>query len=227
MPLSTLSELQQTIGDADGEDDGGSFARRWLVVTALAAVATAGLWHYNARHLHLPQSAPATGALIPAPYDAQAIPITRTPPTLQIGEKTKLMMNNDAYLFGSQRPAFGAASGPDYRVGIGREFQRRSGDRLTNEISFPLGDKLADPGGREAAKTRLSTAYLRQLSEQSRLSAGLHADLADDETWSTLELKLHLQLERDVALQLNHDSGRSLDHDAREHQTSISLEKRF
>ncbi|MGB0867158.1 MAG: hypothetical protein ACPGSC_11650 [Granulosicoccaceae bacterium] len=224
---STTQAIEPQI-DEIREDKTPEFTLRWTVVTSLVASVTIGLWYHN---LHSPtdNQPPPTGALTQVPSSSNRMPTPENKPALEIGEKTKLFMNNNAYLFGTSRGPESAALSQtnSYRVGVGREIERASGARLTGEVSFNMGENTTGASGKELAQTRLTAAYLRQINDQTKLRAGLSTDLSPDETWSTLELQFSIKLEDDLSLKLNHDYGHSLDRDAHEHQTGISLEKRF
>lgn len=194
--------------------------------TAILASAILGLWLFTVQN-----TPPPTGALtLPASATNESlVPAPRQKPALEMGQKTKLFMNNNAYLFGTSNSPTSAALSQDttYRIGFGREIESPSGNKLMGEVSFNMSDQLASAEGKEAAQTRLAAAYLRQISKQTNFRAGLSTDLTPKETWSTLELQFSMQLEKDLSLRLNLDHGRSLASDAHEHQTGIALEKRF
>lgn len=197
----------------------------YVAITVVAS-ATLGLWFFAGL-----KAPPSTGALTLPTSDTgePLVPAPRQKPALEMGEKTKLFMNNSAYLFGTSNSPKSAALSQDttYRIGFGREFENLSGNKLMGEVSFNMSDQLASAEGKEAAQTRLSAAYLRQIDKQTNFRAGLSTDLARRETWSTLELQFTVELEDDLSLKLNHDNGRSLSNDASEHQTGIAIEKRF
>lgn len=194
-----------------------------IAATAVITSAVIGLWFYTDNQ----EAPPPTGALTLPPSTKVPAPVTK--PVLEVGEKTKLFMSNEAYLFGSSTDPEQAALNKDpiYRIGFGREIENASGGKLMGEVSFNMSDDLASAEGKDAAQTRLSAAYLRQINKQTNFRAGLSTDLAPKETWSTLELQFSVELDKDLSLKLNHDYGRSLAREAREHQTGIALEKRF
>lgn len=194
--------------------------------TAILATAILGLW------LMAVQNAPPPTAALTLPASAtheSLVPAPQQKSALEVGEKTKLFMGNNAYLFGTSNSPATAALSQDttYRIGFGREIESPSGNKLMGEVSFNMSDQLAAVEGKEAAQTRLSAAYLGQISKQTNFRAGLSTDLAPKETWSTLELQFSVELENDLSLRLNLDHGRSLASDAHEHQTGLALEKRF
>lgn len=195
--------------------------------TAILATAILGLWFFTV------QNAPPPTAALTLPASAtkgeSLVPALRQKPVLEMGEKTKLFMNNNAYLFGTSNSPTSAAlsQGTTYRIGFGREIVSPSGNKLMGEVSFNTSDQLASAEGKEAAQTRLAAAYLRQITKQANFRARLSTDLAPRDTWSTLELQFSMELENDLSLKLNHDNGRSLASDAHEHQTGFALEKRF
>ena len=192
--------------------------------TAILATVVVGLWFYSVQ-----ESPPPTGALTLPTSAKPLVPAPSPKSALEMGEKTKLFMNNSAYLFGSSSGPESAALSQHtiYRIGFGREVENTSGNKLMGEVSFNMSDQLDNIEGKDAAQTRLSAVYLRQINKQSNFRAGLITDLAPKDTWSTLELQFSVELENDLSLRLNHDYGRSLASEVREHQTGIALEKQF
>ncbi len=194
-----------------------------IVVWAFAAlsIVAAGVLLEQQR-----DSAPTTGALTlpPSGEKNRLIPLPKQKPMMEVGEKTKLFMENDAYLFGAQtNPGTAALS---YRVGVGKEIENTSGNRWTGEVSFFAGDedKASESTG---TQTRLSGAYLRQITKNADFRAGLSTDLASKKSWSTLELQLSMELDDGLSLQLNHDQGKDLRSSDYDHQTAVAIEKKF
>lgn len=172
---------------------------------------------------------PATGALTDRASNHAALPKPRAKPLLVIGQKTKLFMTNDAYLFGTQAPNSSSAARQQthYRVGMGKEFERKSGSTVLGEVSFRQEGKSAENNSRAAANTRLSAAYLRQLNKKTDIRAGLSADLGAINNWSTVELQLSLKLSEQLSLKLKHDNGRAINGPEREHSTGFFVERNF
>lgn len=175
------------------------------------------------------QHAPATASLTLSPNGRPLVPAPASKPALEVGEKTKLFMNNNAYLFGApfETESFEDTDERIYHVGFGREVERASGAKLMGEVSFMTGEKNISTNVDEAAQARLSTAYLKPLKQGSDFRAGLSTDLAPDMSWSTLELQLSMELEDGLNLMLNHDYGKSLKGSEHEYQTGLKVEKKF
>ncbi len=171
---------------------------------------------------------PDTGALTDRAANRAALPKPRAKPSLIIGQKTKLFMGNDAYLFGTRAPSTTAGiQQPSYRVGMGKEFDRSGGGSVLGELSFSPIDTAAEQSSRAAASTRLSAAYLRQINQRADIRAALSADLGATNNWSTVELQLSLKLSDQLSLKLNHDNGRANHGPEREHSTGLSMQRNF
>jgi len=177
------------------------------------------------------QQAPSTGALTLSPDDTARVPNPVQQPTIVVGEKTKLFMNNNAYLFGAKADSPDSAAlsnSENYRVGVGKEFERASGSKLMGEVSFISDEKTNEKNDEEALlQARLAAAYLTQLNKHSDFRAGISTDLASNLVWSTLELQLSMELEDGLYLMFNHDYGKSMNDSAYDHQTGIVVEKKF
>jgi len=154
-------------------------------------------------------------------------------PSLVVGEKTKLYMSDESYLFGAQPnlSSIPLHRDPSYRLGLGHKFQHTSGAVFTGELSVSTINIEANSGVASSSdkpnQARLSTKYLAPLGTNSGLSAGLTTDIGNRQIWSTLELGMSLNLKDNLSLNLNHDYGKSISSGDVLHQTGIALEKKF